>query len=87
MTLELEVWQIFTVGIPILALLFGSGWKLLKRIPKETAEVLIALGDAIEDDKVTRAELQRIVEEWYDLQKLALQIAKQFGWIIKWLKL
>ena len=86
MTLELEVWQILTVGIPILVLLVGGSWKLLKRIPKETAEVLIALGDAIEDDKVTRLELQRMVEEWYDLQKLALQIAKQFGWIIKWLK-
>jgi len=85
-TLELDVWQILIVGVPILALLLGTGWKLLKRIPKETAEVLIALGDAIEDDKITRAELVRMVEEWSDLQRLALQIAKQFGWIIKWLK-
>lgn len=87
MTLELEVWQIFTVAIPILALLLGTGWHLLKRIPKETAEVLIAIGDAIEDNKITRAELVRMVEEWSNLQRLTLQIAKQFGWIIKWLKL
>jgi len=86
MTLELEIWQVLVIAIPVTALLLGTGWKLLKRIPKEVAEVLLALGDAIEDDQITRAELRAIIEEAQDVQHVALQIAKQFGWIAKWLK-
>jgi len=50
-----------------LGLALWTGWRAWKHIPKEIAEAFMAIADAIEDDKITREELKKIVEEFLDI--------------------
>ena len=62
----------------IVAVLIGSlwgGWKLLKSIPREIAEVLTAIADAIEDDSISREELKEIIKELGDIVEVVRKIA------------
>lgn len=60
----------YLVGVALgLVAFFWGGWKLAKTLPKEAGEALIkagealeALTDMVEDNKITRAEIQEWVE-------------------------
>ncbi len=62
----------------IVAVLIGAlwgGWKLLKSIPREIAEALTAIADAIEDDNITREELKGIIKKFGDIVEVVKKIA------------
>ena len=72
---------IITGGIGLLlAGVFGMKWKQLKKALVEVNEAFKAVSDALEDDKVTDAELKNIVKEFkeaYAQIKILIKLFKK----------
>jgi len=67
------LWLIFTA----LSAYLGKRWSSSKNLLKETADLLIVLKRAVEDDKIDKDEVKRIVKEYKDVEKLIKEILKQ----------
>ena len=59
----MDWYEITAVAITLLILVWGS-WSIGKRIPRKLGEAFLEIANAIEDDKVTKEELKRILEKF-----------------------
>lgn len=64
------LWLIFT----LLSAYLGKKWTKSKNLLKEVGELLITIKSAIEDDKITKEEMQRIIKEYKDVDSLVKEI-------------
>lgn len=55
---------IVTIILGILAAVFGKNWVQGKLVTTKFALAVKELADAIEDDRITQEEAERIVEAW-----------------------
>ena len=58
----------------ILVIIFSVKWAQVKALLKEVAEAFVVVSSAVEDDKITREELQKIVDEWHDVAVAVLKL-------------
>ena len=58
----------------ILVIIFSVKWAQVKALLKEVAEAFVVVSSAVEDDKITREELQKIVDEWHDVLLAVLKL-------------
>ncbi len=59
----MEIWQILTIALGLLTILFGAFWGKAKLVVKQLKVILTVISEAIEDDEITREELKLINEE------------------------
>jgi|GEM_PF-4889372 urease gamma subunit len=56
------------LGISLLtAAGFAAKWRKAKRLLKESAELLTAISNAVEDDEITKEEVREIIKEGKDI--------------------
>ncbi|MBT9133013.1 MAG: hypothetical protein DDT33_01544 [Firmicutes bacterium] len=60
-------WEIVSAVLGLVAVVFGVRWYLLKTLLRETAEALLVISQAIEDNRLTRAEIEEILGETQDV--------------------
>ena len=64
-------WEIVKYGVGLVitgaSIYFGGKWKKAKKLLKDTAELLTAISNAVEDDTITKEEIQRIIKEAEDI--------------------
>jgi len=65
-------WQIVTMIVLFVLLLLASGW--IKRLTKEVKDVVDAFSAAIQDDEVTKEELNGIVKEARDVAGMVAEL-------------
>ena len=56
-----------TIGFPILIGVLGTKWTRAKRFIKEMKEVWMAIDAAVEDDNITKEEVQQVAKEMADV--------------------
>jgi len=64
------LWLIFT----LLSAHLGRKYANSKNLLKEVGELLIVLNNAVADDKIDKEEIQRIMKEYKDVEKLIKEI-------------
>lgn len=52
------------IVVGVLSIALTVKWQQAKHLIKQAAEALTAFSDAIEDDKLTKKELQKLAKEW-----------------------
>ena len=57
-------------------ILSGKFWLNLKHLIKQTSELMDAVSDAIEDDRIDNAEIVKILDEAKDVGLAAISIIK-----------
>lgn len=55
----MDWYEILGLPLIIISALWG-GWKLWKHIPREVGEALLTIADAVDDDRISRREVQAI---------------------------
>ena len=68
MEIDLElVANILLIVLAVLSVYFSKQYAKAKRVLKELAEAIGVTYEAIEDDKLTKDELKKILREWQDV--------------------
>jgi hypothetical protein len=67
------------VGLILLGLsiFLGIRWQKAKNVLRETSEALACISDAVEDDKVTKEEAQKILAECKDVVIAAKELVSK----------
>ena len=62
--------EILTIILALLSIFLGAKYKKAKQIMKEVAEAMDETYKYIEDNKITEAELKKVLKEWKDVLKV-----------------
>ena len=68
--MEEWLWRILPYIITILIGIFGAYFLYFKGKLKEVKEFVNVLWEAIQDDKITKDELEKIIKEFMDIWKM-----------------
>lgn len=78
---------ILSLALAFIAIHSAGKYRQVKRLLKSTARALTTVSDAIEDDKITRKEAKKIVEDWShvieDAKELIGKKKKEIIWKAK----
>lgn len=73
---NIDINAILNVILGIVAVVLGAKWLKVKSFLKKVAEALVVTSEAIEDDKITQEEEQRMIEDWNEVIELAKDLVK-----------
>ena len=65
--MEFPIWEIVSLLLAGTGGFLGFKWIRVKKVFKEVAELLVALSDSIQDDRVSKEEVIDIVSEFQDV--------------------
>lgn len=61
-------WEIIIpIVLGIVAIIFGVKWHQVAKLLKEAGEALITTSEAMEDKKITKEEVVKVLKEWADV--------------------
>lgn len=60
----MDIWQILSLALGILAMVLGVRWAQIKALLKQVSEALTAMSEALEDDEVSKDEARKLAKEW-----------------------
>jgi len=67
-------WEI--LGLCVVSILLFTAGDYIRRLTKESKELLEAVSDALEDDEITKEELALIFKEAVDVKQVVFEIAR-----------
>jgi hypothetical protein len=66
--------QIALIVVSVISAVFGVRWRHFKVLLKELAEAITAVSSAVEDDKISVAEAQKVLKEVRDVISAARKL-------------